>query len=301
MPIEGITVTDDIGIQVDDDGTPQIFETPGGRGRPGEVEITYIAPWAKATRFALYNQLLGGFGQLHGLGVPTPGHAYPEDPNFTCEAIGRVNPLGVNRRELELNPDPAFRRWNYAKYCTIPCTYRRLEYAYNLQTANTVTQIDPEDPILGCKQTTEVNNSFIVVDKARMEILTPGGARQDPRKVVEATDGIPANTVAFNLEYPRVPRHPYPFLRPFIGRVNAFPMWGLPPGHVLLANLAVEQAATYRGVELSASLGFIGNIDVSWNETLDDDGIVKPKVFVNNDGSEFKYPFQYADLMLALR
>lgn len=311
MSIEGITATQDIGIYVDEQGVAQVFETPGGRGQSAEVEVTYLARWRD--RIAIYREMLGGFSQVTGLGIPIPGHAYPESPNLSCESIGRVMPVGINRDFLAANPGEdelakAIRRWNYPKWVLIPVTYKPLDYAYSAGTANDTNQIDPSDPIVGCRQTIEANNTFIVVSSATMEILAGRlgvpPARQLTPKVQQTTDGIPANSVTFTLEYPRVPRNPWPFLRPYLGCVNLYAMWGLPPGHVLFAGLTVNTTFGYDGPETSCNLSYIGNLTVGWNETIDDDGVIKAKVFLKSIVSSLddaKYPFPSADLMIPLQ
>src|SRR5687767_6834013 len=101
MSIEGITSTPEITVHVDDDGNPLIVETPGGPGQPAEAQVTYLTRWEH--RIAVYRELLGGFSQVHGLGVPTPGHAYPPSPNLTCQSIGQVQPYGIDKAKLRAN------------------------------------------------------------------------------------------------------------------------------------------------------------------------------------------------------
>lgn len=311
MPIEGITSTQEIGIAVEEDGTPMIRETPGGNGQIAEAEVTYLARWSD--RMALYREMRGGFALWSGLGVPMPGHAYFPDPSLSFSSFGQVRPYGMDKK-LIMDPEAIVsqKRWSWSKWCLIPVTYRPLEFGWDAASAaeQQATQIDPQNPILGCRQRIETNNSFIVFDNAHLETLKRRGSResQNPKKIHQSTDGIPANTISFTLEYPRVPRNPWMFLRPFIGRINAYPLWGLPAEHVLFASASIEAQSTFGGTELAVTLNFIGNLDVSWNETLDDDGIVKPKAFVrrvNEEGEEeqieyefLRYPFRSMDLRL---
>lgn len=297
MPIEGITVTEDIGVYVEEDGTPMIRETPGGFGQLSKAEVTYLCKWSE--RKAIYQEMRGSFAVLNGLGVPLPGHRYPEDPFLSFHSIGTVKPHGMNKTLIN---DPvklmSEKRWNWPKYALLPVTYTPLDYAFDNSTLDLGNQIDPANPILGCRQRTEVNNSFIVVDNMEMEILksrTEFVPQTPNRKVLASTEGIPANTIAFTLEYPRVPQNPWRFLRPYLGTVNLHDQWDLPKGHVLFASVSVEETYSFGSVDMSATLTFIGNLDVGWNETVDDDGIVKPKVFRNNNGSTFRFPFRYTD------
>lgn len=307
MPIEGIFSTQSIWVHVDDDGLPAISETPGGSGQPPQVDVTYRCKWSE--RFAVYRELLGGFASTNLLGIPTPGHAYPPSPNLSCLSVGAVQPYAIDKTLLEdnrANPDAC--RWDWPKWCLLPVSYGLPDYATSFEGANPANQIDPADPILFCRQRAEINNSFIVVDNATMEILQPRPLPTDPflrqtpkRKLIQTTDGIPANTVTFTLEFPRIPVNPWLILQPFVGKTNFFPMWNLPPGHLLFAGVSVGSEVGFFGSELSATLTYIGNVDLPWNETIDDDGIAKPKVFVNNDGSTFRFPFDSIDLMIPLR
>lgn len=301
MAIEGISSTQDIKIYVESDGSPMIAERPGGAGSPPEVEVTYLAKWAE--RFLLYGEMRGGFALINGMGVPLPGHAYPPSKDIYFHSFGTVKPLGLNKKEVIVNPDVlmAEKVWNWPKWCLIPVTYRPVEFGWDAGSAaptNNVTQIDPAQPILGCKQRIETTNSYIVFDAGKIEILKSRDEliSQDPKKTYGSTDGIPANTVSFTLDYPRVPRNPWMFLSKYIGTVNAFPLWGLPKGHILFASSSIDVQYQFGGPEIVASLNFIGNRDMAWNETLDDDGIFKPKVFVVNDGANFRFPFRATDL-----
>lgn len=314
MAIEGITATADIFVHVGEAGVAQVFETPGGRGQAASVDVTYRCPWD--ARYAVFLELLGGgWSQANGLGVPLPGHPYPPSPNLSCESIGRVDPEGINRSEA----DPVARRWNHPKYCLVPCTYRPLDYAYSIESANDSYQLDPADPILGCRQRIEGNNTFVVVDDATMILVdrkyAEALADPDPAataakvEVLQSTDGLPANSVSFTLEYPRVPRNPWAFLRPYLGKVNRFPMWGLDAGQILMAAVTIDLVPSLFGPEISCSLTYLGNLDVGWNDTIDKSGVTRGKVFMKSVDpnaasialADAKFPFQAADLMAPLR
>lgn len=256
----------------------------GGRERPVEAEATYICPWGSA--ISLWRELIGGMPTAAGSGfiVPAPAHAFPMSPNLYCYDAQIVPHEDVRKGDLS---NETLGAWNRPTYALVNAKYKAPDYAVDQASANESNQIDPNNPIVGCRQRVQVSTAFLTFDGAQLKFTASN-------KVVESTDGIPANQVRFVLEYPRLRADPSLFLIPFKGKVNDATLWSLGPEQVLFDEFEVNRESGIDGTEVSATLTFTGSLDVTWNQRLNDEGEPENVVFVNSNPA--RKPFETAHL-----
>jgi len=284
MAVPGLT-NPDVFVHVSD-GVPAMSET-WPHDRPASAQITYIVPWQD--RFQVANELRGFFNFTTGLGLPAPPHAYPPSPNLRLHDM-TIRPHKSIAHAAMAAASIEDRPWIWPKHALIEAEYRVPDWTVDEDSADESNQIDPDNPIVGAKQSIKLSNAFMTLDNAQLEIMKADGDPQEPRKIIETSDGLPNNQVEFTLEFPRVARVPWAFLRPFVGKVNDSPMFGLDPEHLLFAGVDTQVTSSLEGNESSVTLTFMGSVDVSWNERLDEDGVAKPTRFVLSSGE--RPPFE---------
>lgn len=255
--------------------------------RPATATAVYRCPWGSVV--PLMKALRGGYadGDGGGLAFPKAPHAFPLIPELYCCGVS-VGPKDDEvRKDLEARQGEDDYPFNYHPHALVTASYRAPDWAFDAAQANEANQIDPGNPILGCRQRVRASTAFLVFEGAKLKWAGTSDT-------FDAPDGIPANQVEIVLEYPRLRRNPTEFLNEFKGRVNSHTMWFLPPEHVYFDNFEVDSTYTLDGIECSAVLTFLGSIDLSWNERLNDEGEPQEVVFVNSDPE--RKPFQSIDL-----
>ena len=282
--IPGITIP---GTVVHAPGGKMAFEVDWTEDRPATASVTYRCPFERC--FDLANQLRGVFvGGGTGLVIPGTPHRFPLSPNLYCYGI-KIAPKDDEVRKGDLSGESWF-PFNYHTHALVTAHYKAPEFAVDAASATPANQINPHDPagpIIGCRQRVRVSTSFLVFEGAKLKFQTSG-------KIIESSDGVPANQVEFSFEYPRLSRDPTEFLLPFKGKVNDAPLWFLPAGHVLFDSFEVDRTFSLAGTEVNCTLTFLGNLDVSWNERLNDEGDPETVQFVSS--SPTKTPFTSTNL-----
>lgn len=273
-----------------------VVHAPGGKmqlgidwddDRPATATVVYRCPWASAVPLA--KELRGGFpsGGSSGLIAPAAPHAFPLIPELYCSGVS-IRPKDDEARKGDISGEDGF-PFNYHVHALVTAKYRSPDWAFDAAQAAEYpgSQIDPGNPIVGCRQRVRASTAFLTLEGAKIIL-------QSSLKVVESTDGLPANQVEFVLEYPRLRVDPTLFLAQFKGKVNNATLFGLPAEHVLFDSFDVERVLSLGGIEVSASLTLLGQVDLSWNERLNDEGVAETAIFISSDPA--KVPFASANL-----
>jgi hypothetical protein len=228
-----------------------------------------------ADRFQFYRELRGGYFGGSGFNQYTPPFAYPPNPICYCQEVA-CEPLGdVNRT----NPS----KYSPYEHALVTATFRVPDLLNTPeQAANPTwvqrTQIDPTFPIIGCRQRIRAQANYRTYRQAQLLLTRVPLANE----IIEVDDGVPENRVIFELEFPRVFFHPFQYLKPYLGRVNSVPIFGLPAEHVLLQGFDLDYTSGPDGLELAVTLQFEGQLDLSWNQRYDRAGVVRNARFVED-------------------
>lgn len=284
MPVPGISTP---GVVVHAPGGRMALEIDWADDRPATASVIYRCPWELLVDFML--ELRGGFPpNPSGLAYPRMPHAFPLIPQLYCHSVSvRPKDDEVRKYTAEEIADPNFDVFAFHPHALVTARYKAPDWSFDAAQVDAANQIDPGTPILGCRQRVRASTSFLTFDKAKLRYQASG-------KIVEATDGIPANQAEITLEYPRLAINPTEFLMPFKGKVNNAPLWFLGPEHVLFDNFDVDVQSSITGAECSATLTFLCSIDLSWNERLNDEGEPEAVKFVSS--SPPRKPFASTNL-----
>lgn len=282
--IPGITTED---VVVHAPGGKMAVEIDWQEDRPATASVVYRCPWGSAVPLA--KELRGGFpsGGGSGLVAPVAPHAFPLIPELYCCGVS-IRPKDDEVLKGDLSGLDGF-PFNHHPHALVTASYKAPDWAFDAAQASPANQIDPGNPIIGCRQRVRASTSFLVFDGAKLKFQTSG-------KIIESSDGIPANQVEAVLEYPRLSRDPTQFLLPFKGKTNSVALWFLPAEHWLFDNFETDRTYSLGSIETSAVLTFLGSLDLSWNERLNDDGDPEAVKFVTS--SPAKPPFDSTDLRL---
>lgn len=293
--IPGLEAIDDVVVHAP--GGKMALEVHWQQGQPATATAVYRCPFERCIDLA--KLLRGGFPDnppADALVFPAAPHAFPLAPELYCHGV-QIRPKDDEvRKDTAARQAEAWYPFNHHPHALVTASYKAPEWAFDAASASQfpATQIDPYDPsgpILGCRQRVRVSTSFLVFEGAKFRFQTSG-------KILETSDGIPANQVEFVLEYPRLWANPTQFLAPYKGRVNSARLFGLGPEKVLFDSFEVDTTWSLTGVECNAVLTFLGNLDVTWNQRLNDAGEPEDVKFVSS--SPARPPFQSVDLRAIL-
>lgn len=246
--------------------------------------VAYLIKWED--RFEFYRELKGGYFGGGGFNEYTPPFAYPENPVCYCQEA-ECEPIGDVNRATGSKYSPYEHALVRATF-RVPDMLNTPEQQADRQWVER-TQIDPENPIVGCRQRIRLASNYRTVRQAQLKLIKDGVAPE----IVETDDGIPENRVIFELTFPRVFFFPWKFLRPYVGKVSSHSMFGLPAGYVLFQTADVEPNSDPDGLCSSVSLVFEGQLNLGWNQRYDSSGQVRDAVYADDADRQ---PILTADL-----
>jgi hypothetical protein len=245
-----------------------------GSGGP-KATVVYRCRWED--RYDLVLELVGGYGSgASGFSAYTPPHAYPPSTNLRCLEISSIEGLGAKKLGTGSKWDPYTLAEITAVY-SVP--------TYDIESSSASGQIDPDNPILYCKQSINASSAFVVLPKRKLKFSTSG-------KIVDSEASRPTAQAEITLEFPRVPFNPYTICKPYLGKTNSAAMLGHDAGQLLFDAIRTDLSSTSTGIDHSVVLTFLGR-DADWNALVNDAGSYE---LVEFDGSGVR-PFTQADLM----
>lgn len=258
------------------------YKIRGGRSEPMKATVPYLVEWPYA--FLFYEQILGQTSAAVAVAsaiVRTTGHQLPAAPNLYADTA-EIEPCGVNgdapisATYKGTTPGEFFSHAKVVVEYTAP--------SYDQGPADSLRQLDPDNPITYCEQEVE--------SKARFDTERASGWE------FGSNDPVPGDFARLSIEsrivltFPRVPFLPWRLLKPFVGRLNSVAMFDCEIGTLLLEEMRLKANETNQGLAGTSTQLVFAQQDYDWNKLRKRDGSL---ALVRNKADTSKRPYEYKD------